>query len=60
MTETPHIDHGVRHQIHPVVALPDVLETEEGGVSDLYFHSNVCHADLRFLKGGSMALIPVQ
>jgi InsA N-terminal domain len=33
---------------------------ESGGVSDLYFHSNVCHADLRFLKGGSMALIPVQ
>jgi transposase-like protein len=31
-----------------------------GGVSDLYFHSNVCHAALRFLKGGSMALIPVQ
>jgi hypothetical protein len=31
----------------------------KGGVSDLYFHSNVCHADLRFLKGRSTALIPV-
>ena len=27
-TETPHIDQGVRHQFHPVVALLDVLETE--------------------------------
>ena len=28
-TETPHIDQGVRHQLHPIVALLDVLETEE-------------------------------
>ena len=28
-TETPHIDQGVRHQFHPVVALLDVLETEQ-------------------------------
>jgi hypothetical protein len=28
-TETPHIDQGVRQQFHPVVALLDVLETEE-------------------------------
>jgi putative transposase len=28
-TETPDIDQGVRHQFHPVVALLDVLETEE-------------------------------
>jgi hypothetical protein len=28
-TETPHIDQGVRHKFHPVVALLDVLETEE-------------------------------
>jgi hypothetical protein len=28
-TETPHIDQGVRHQFHPVVALLEVLETEE-------------------------------
>jgi hypothetical protein len=27
-TETPHIDQGVRHQFHPIVALLDVLETE--------------------------------
>ena len=28
-TEPPHIDQGVRHQFHPVVALLDVLETEQ-------------------------------
>jgi hypothetical protein len=28
-TETPQIDQGVRHQFHPVVALLDVLETEQ-------------------------------
>jgi len=28
-TETPHIDQGVRHQFHPVVALRDMLETEQ-------------------------------
>jgi hypothetical protein len=28
-TETSHIDQGVRHQFHPVVALLDVLETEQ-------------------------------
>jgi hypothetical protein len=28
-TETPQIDQGVGHQFHPVVALLDVLETEE-------------------------------
>jgi len=28
-TETPHIDQGVRHQFHPVVALLDVLGTEQ-------------------------------
>src|SRR6266446_274444 len=28
-TETPHIAQGVRHQFHPVVALLDMLETEE-------------------------------
>jgi hypothetical protein len=28
-TETPHIEPGVRHQFHPVVALREVLETEE-------------------------------
>jgi hypothetical protein len=28
-TETPHIDQGVRQQFHPVVALLDVLETEQ-------------------------------
>ena len=28
-TETPHIDQGIRHQFHPVVALLDVLETEQ-------------------------------
>ena len=28
-TETPHIDQGVCHQFHPVVALLDVLETEQ-------------------------------
>jgi len=33
-TETPHIDQGVRHQFHPVVALLDVLETE--GVVNLF------------------------
>src|SRR5262245_50328290 len=29
VTETPQIDQGVRHQFHPVVALLDVLETEQ-------------------------------
>ena len=28
-TETPHIDQGVCHQFHPVVARLDVLEPEE-------------------------------
>jgi hypothetical protein len=28
-TKTPHIDQGVGHQFHPVVALLDVLEPEE-------------------------------
>ena len=28
-TETPQIDQGVRHQFHPVVALLDVLETQQ-------------------------------
>src|SRR5437667_7795428 len=28
-TETPQIDQGVGHQFHPVVALLDVLKTEE-------------------------------
>ena len=28
-TETPQIDQGVGHQFHPVVALLEVLETEE-------------------------------
>src|SRR2546423_11834327 len=27
-TETPHIDQGVHHRFHPIVALLDVLETE--------------------------------
>jgi len=28
-TETPHIDQGVRHQLHPIMALLDVLEPEQ-------------------------------
>ena len=28
-TEMPHIDQRIRHQFHPVVALLDVLETEQ-------------------------------
>jgi hypothetical protein len=28
-TETPQIDQRIRHQFHPVVALLDVLETEQ-------------------------------
>ena len=28
-TETSHIDQGVRQQFHPIVALLDVLETEQ-------------------------------
>jgi len=28
-TETPHIDQGVGHQLHAVVALLDVFETEQ-------------------------------
>ena len=30
----------------------------DGGVSDLYFDSNVCHADLRCLTAGAMAHMP--
>jgi hypothetical protein len=33
-TETPHIDQGVCHQFHPVVALLEVLETEEQPLED--------------------------
>ncbi len=28
-TETPHIDHGVGHQLHPVVPMLEVLKTEQ-------------------------------